>query len=253
MLNAAQRITNAKTSNRPIIAYLRVSTKTQGEDGLGIDAQRAAITRYAANSDQRVLREFVEVESGRNNSRPKLAMAIAEARASGAVLVIAKLDRLARSVAFTSTLMETGIDFVACDMPDANRLTIHLIAAIAENEARLISERTKAALAAKKARGEKLGSAIPGHYEKIKDRIGWTAMDPERKRSVKAAKLQDSFGGALPLMRVLRSRGESFRDIARELNSQGYKTPRGASFGPDQVYRALKRDQETSQKPQEAA
>ncbi len=142
------------------IAYVRVSTQRQGESGLGLEAQQAAVRGYV-NGHGELIAEYLEVETGKRADRPQLLKAIAHARRQKATLVIAKLDRLARNVAFTATLMESGADFVATDNPTATRLTIHILAAVAEEEARQISERTKNALAAYKARGGKLGAARP--------------------------------------------------------------------------------------------
>ncbi len=123
-----------------VVSYVRVSTARQGSSGLGLDAQRAAIEVYCQQHDAIVAREYREVESGKRNDRPKLAAAIAHAKRAGAKLVIGKLDRLARNVHFISGLMESGVDFVACDLPEANRLLLHIMAAVAENEAKAISD-----------------------------------------------------------------------------------------------------------------
>src|SRR3954471_7798 len=139
------------------VSYLRVSTAMQGASGLGLEAQREAIDRHVRQAGGKLLSEHIEIESGKKNDRPEIAKALAAARAKRATLIIAKLDRLARNVAFISNLMESGVDFVAVDLPQANRLTVHILAAVAEHEAKMISERTKAALAAAKARGQQLG------------------------------------------------------------------------------------------------
>ena len=144
------------TAPKPIVSYLRVSTQQQGSSGLGLAAQRSAVTRFLAG--RKLLAEFVEVESGKRKDRPELAKALAMCAERDATLIIAKLDRLARNVAFLSALMESGLDFVACDLPQADRLSIHIFAAVAEHEARLISARTKAALQQAKLRGVKLGN-----------------------------------------------------------------------------------------------
>jgi DNA invertase Pin-like site-specific DNA recombinase len=138
------------------VTYARVSTARQGVSGLGIEAQQAAIANHLRGAVP--LAEFVEVESGKHSNRPELDKALAMCRKHKAVLVIAKLDRLARNVAFISNLMESKVEFVACDFPQANRLMLHILSAVAEHEARMISERTKAALAAAKARGTPLGN-----------------------------------------------------------------------------------------------
>src|SRR5579863_178516 len=147
-----------------IIAYYRVSTKRQGRSGLGLDGQRAAVEAFAKRNGGKIVASYTEVESGKRSDRPELAKALGHARLAKATLVVAKLDRLARNVAFLSALMEAGVDFVACDNEHANRLTIHILAAVAESEARAISDRTTAALKAAKKRGIALGSARLGHW-----------------------------------------------------------------------------------------
>ena len=143
---------------RAFVAYYRVSTDKQGQSGLGLDAQRAAVELHARSVGAEVIAEFQDVESGRKADRTGLAAALATCRGKRATLLIAKLDRLARSVAFISNLMEGGVDFVAADMPSVNRLTVHVLAAVAEHEREMISQRTKAALAAAKVRGTRLGN-----------------------------------------------------------------------------------------------
>src|SRR5712691_7934411 len=140
------------------IGYLRVSTEKQGQSGLGIEAQRKAIEDYLNGGRWELLAEYVEIESGKRSDRPELAKALVQSKATGATLIVAKLDRLSRNVAFIAALMESGVEFTAADMPMANRLTVHVLAAVAEHEREAISARTKAALAAAKARGQKLGN-----------------------------------------------------------------------------------------------
>ena len=139
------------------ISYLRVSTDKQGERGYGLAAQRKAIGEYLNGWSWELLGEYVEVESGKRGDRPKLAEALAACKRHRARLIIAKLDRLSRNVAFIATLMDGKVDFVCCDFPQANRLTLHVLAAVAEHEREMISERTRAGLAAAKERGVKLG------------------------------------------------------------------------------------------------
>jgi len=139
------------------VAYYRVSTDKQGESGLGLDAQRQAVMNYLNGGPWRLVAEHTEVESGKRNARPELQKALPACRRHKAKLCIAKLDRLSRNLAFIATLMDSGVEFVATDNPHANKLTIHILAAVAEHEREAISERTKAALAAAKARGKKLG------------------------------------------------------------------------------------------------
>jgi DNA invertase Pin-like site-specific DNA recombinase len=149
------------------ISYLRVSTARQGASGLGLEAQREAVRNYLNGGHWQLVQEVVEVESGKRNDRPAIAEALRLCRLHRATLVIAKLDRLARNVHFISSLMESGVDFVACDFPEANRLTVHILAAVAEHEAAMISARTKAALQAAKARGVALGGQR-GSLERMK-------------------------------------------------------------------------------------
>lgn len=149
-----------------IVAYQRVSTSKQGQSGLDLDAQWAAIQTYAAQAQGAVIERFTEVESGKSNSRPELAKALQLAKLTGAVLVIAKLDRLSRNAAFLLTLRDSGVHFVAADMPDANDLTVGIMALVAEQERQAISKRTKEALKAAKTRGTRLGKPWlwqPGH------------------------------------------------------------------------------------------
>ena len=148
-------------TNAKYVAYYRVSTERQGQSGLGLEAQRTAVDNYLNGGTWTLLDTFTEVESGRRNDRPELAKALDLCRRRKATLVIAKLDRLARNVAFIANLMEANVDLVAVDMPQANRLTLHIMAAMAEHEAQAVSQRTKAALQAAKGRGRKLGWSIP--------------------------------------------------------------------------------------------
>jgi DNA invertase Pin-like site-specific DNA recombinase len=152
-----------------IIAYYRVSTAKQGKSGLGLEGQQAAVSSFVAHRGCEVLATYQEIESGKISDRPELAKAVAHAKRSKAVLVVAKLDRLARNVAFLSKLMESGVEFVAIDMEHANCLTIHILSAVAEGDAKAISDRTKTALAAAKARRTLLGSARPGHWNGRED------------------------------------------------------------------------------------
>lgn len=146
------------------ISYLRVSTLKQGQSGLGLEAQRKAVKDYLNGGDWTVIEEVVEIESGKNNKRPKLNEAIQLCKASGATLVVAKIDRLTRDAAFLLNLKDSGIDFIAADMPEANRLTIGIMALVAEQEREAISKRTKEALAAAKAKGVQLGAYRDGIY-----------------------------------------------------------------------------------------
>ena len=228
------------------IAYYRVSTRKQGESGLGLEAQRATVANYVKSVGGESAGEFVEVESGKRADRPQLARAIATAKRQGAVLVIAKLDRLSRNVAFLAALMDSGVDFVAVDMPSASRFMLHVMIAFAEEEARKISERTTAALAAAKARGTLLGSARPGHWQGREDarRLG-AGRGAEVSAEVRTAKAMAAVADLIPEMQARRQSGESLGAIAAALNSAGQKTARGAEWTAMQVKRALDRAAET--------
>ena len=212
------------------VAYYRVSTKRQGASGLGLEAQQAAVRAHLGAAD--IVGEFVEVESGKRDDRPELAKAIAMARACRAVLVIAKLDRLARSVEFIARLMNSGIEFVACDVPSANRLTVHILAAVAEAERDAISARTKAALAqsTKALGGKREGQRAP--------------TEAEREASIKVMKAKaDAFASDLsPILSELRAAGiVSATAIAKALNDRGITTRRGGQWQTVQVQRLLAR------------
>jgi DNA invertase Pin-like site-specific DNA recombinase len=154
------KLMNPRAARR-FVAYYRVSTDRQGRSGLGLEAQQKAVMDYLNGGAWELVGEFIEVESGKKSDRPELSRAIDACRKHKARLVIAKLDRLSRNLAFVATLMESGVEFVAVDNPHANKLTIHILAAVAEHEREAISERTKAALAAAKARGKRLGTPRP--------------------------------------------------------------------------------------------
>jgi DNA invertase Pin-like site-specific DNA recombinase len=198
------------TSAFPFIGYLRVSTVKQGESGLGQAAQRHALDGHIKRVGGRLLDVFTEVESGRKNARPQLHRALAAAKRTGATLLIARLDRLGRNVAFLSKLMDSDIEFVALDVPGANRLTLHVLAAVAEAEARAISERTKAALAAAKARGQRLGN--PTHL---------TRSARLKGARTRARQARERYGLAMPLILEWRADGRTYQAIATELNKFG--------------------------------
>ena len=182
------------------------------------------------------------MESGKRADRPELAKALAHARRSKATLVVAKLDRLSRNVEFLAKVMNSAVDFVACDNPAANRLTLHILAAVAENEAKAISDRTKAALAAAKARGQKLGSARPGHWEgREEGRLAGLAKGRAVAALVRQQRAAEAYSDLLPLLAELRTAGKSLQAIADELNTQGHTTRRGKPWNPVQVSRVLER------------
>jgi len=223
-----------------MIAYYRVSTKQQGDSGLGLEAQQAAVESYARQTGARILASYREVESGKLAERPELAKALAHARRNKATLVVAKLDRLARNVAFLSALMQAGVDFVCCDNPHANKLTIHILAAVAEDEAERISARTKAALQAAKARGVKLGSARPGHWKgHEKARLDGLARGRVVAAKVASKAATEAYSDLAPLMAQWRTEGMTLTGIASKLNSEGHQTRRGRPWNPVQVARVL--------------
>jgi len=227
---------------RRIIAYYRVSTAKQGKSGLGLEGQEAAVMEYVRQNGGKLVAEYLEVETGKNGDRPELTKGIAHARRSKATLVVAKLDRLARNVALTSALMESGVDFVCCDNPHANKFTIHILAAVAEHEAEQISQRTKTALDAAKRRGVKLGSARPGHWRGREHR---RQIGLKRAREAAAMAHREAFQGEyadlFPIVQELREAGRSLQEIADELNDMGHTTRRGQPWNRMQVSRVLKR------------
>jgi DNA invertase Pin-like site-specific DNA recombinase len=217
---------------KQVVSYIRVSTQRQGASGLGLDGQRAAVEAFCRDHGYELLTEYREVESGRKNDRPVLRKALARAKSAKAVLLIAKLDRLARNVAFIANLMEAGVEFRACDMPEASKFILHVMAAVAEQEARAISERTRVALQAAKAKGVRLGAANPACRNLTDD-----ARRRGADRTAKAAK--ESYGDILPTVRTLRGDGLSFQAIAQRLNDDGQTTRRGCEWNPAQVRRVL--------------
>jgi DNA invertase Pin-like site-specific DNA recombinase len=192
------------------------------------------VRSYLDGGSWQLVEEVVEVESGKRNDRPKLAKALKLCRLHQATLIIAKLDRLARNVAFVSNLMESGVDFVAVDFPQANRLTVHILAAVAEHEAAMISQRTKAALAAAKARGKKLGGDR-GNIAAVRDLGNQASAAARKQRADKRA------GDLVPVIRSLQAGGASLRQVAAELTRRGITTARGGRWSAVQVKRVLER------------
>ena len=211
-------------TERRFVGYFRVSTEKQGRSGLGLDAQRAAVSAYVEHQRGKLLAEFTEVETGKRHDRPKLAEAMAVCRRERATLLIAKLDRLARNVAFIANLMEAGVPFIAVDMPYAEKLTLHIFAAMAEEEARRIAQRTKSALAAAKARGTVLGAH------------GKVLAQEQIKRA-------DEFARHLaPILEELRGSGaKTDRSLLKALNSGGITGPLGGQFHLRSVQRLRQR------------
>lgn len=206
----------------PFIAYFRVSTDRQGRSGLGLDAQQKAVRDYLAGGQ--IVAEFTEIESGKRNARPELARALAACRRQKAKLVIAKLDRLSRNLAFIAALMDAGTEFIAVDNPHANRLTLHILAAVAQHEREMIAERTKAALQAAKARGVRLG------------RNGAERLAPANRNAAveRATQLE-------PVLSRLRFAGLSANQIAVELTARGVPTAMGGKWHAQTVIRMMGR------------
>ena len=215
------------TPAQQFVTYYRVSTQRQGVSGLGLDAQRQTVAQYLAGGTRLTVGEFVEVETGKGSNalekRPQLRLALEMCKKTGAILLIAKLDRLARNVHFVSGLMESKVSFVACDLPEANQLTIHIMAAFAEHEARRISERTRDALAAAKARGVVLGATGPANLKTCND-----------QRQQKAKDFRDRLR---PVLDGMKSQGLTRRAMVDHLNDLGIKTPMGGVWSLGQVQR----------------
>jgi DNA invertase Pin-like site-specific DNA recombinase len=209
-------------SVRRFVAYYRVSTARQGRSGLGLEAQRAAVLGFI-NGNAELVAEFTEVESGKHANREELKKAIAACKRHKAKLVIAKLDRLSRNLAFIAALMESGVQFVAVDMPEANELTVHIMAAMAQHEGKQISKRTKEALAAAKKRGVRLGNPD-------------IAEIAERGRAVVKANARRFAANVRPIIEeIMRAGATSYNQIAAKLNERNVKTARGGTWTHVQV------------------
>jgi len=218
--------------NPKYVAYYRVSTKGQGQSGLGLEAQKSAVTSYVKNQNG-IIAEYQDIESGKNDDRPELKKAIAMAKEKGAKLIIAKLDRLSRNLTFISSLMDNQVSFVCCDMPEANEFTIHIFAALAQQERKMISKRTKDALQAKKKQGVKLGKPENlTHAHRLKGGQAIADQAREDLRNKQAAKI------------ILRCRKDNMtlEKIAEELNNDGYRTRTGKLFGRMTVKRLYDRN-----------
>ncbi|MWB79377.1 hypothetical protein GLS40_15160 [Pseudooceanicola sp. 216_PA32_1] len=208
---------------RPLIAYIRVSTQRQGHSGLGLEAQRTAVQAYATSTGSIISSEYLEVESGRKTKRIQLSAALAECKRLDAILVIAKLDRLARNVHFVSGLLESGVRFHAADMPNADRFMLHVYAAMAEEEARRISDRTRTALQAAKVRGIKLGK---------------TGKLLAERHKIEADKFCVRMA---PKIATMQQAGLSVRKISERLNSDEIPTYHGGKWHPTTVQRMIRR------------
>lgn len=216
------------------ISYLRVSTDRQGKSGLGLEAQRKAVADFLNGGSWELLGEFVEVESGKRNDRPQLAAALEACRKQRATLVIAKLDRLSRNLAFIARLLDSKVDILAADMPEANRTMLQMMAVFAEHERRMISERTKAALAAAKARGRRLGWANPARCDQ--------PVASGRGAAAASSRAHQFAGNVLPVIEAVRRSGvHSLQGIADALNARGVATARGGRWYAGTVRNVISR------------
>lgn len=215
------------------VAYFRVSTDKQGRSGLGLEAQRKAVLDFLNGGRWDLVSEFTEVESGKRNDRPELAKALAACRLHRATLLIAKIDRLSRDAAFLLNLRDAGVDFVAADMPDANRMTVGIMAIIAEHERDAISTRTKQALAAAKARGAKLGN--PANLSQAS-----AARGRSLGNAANAEKAAKRLVDLEPVIRAIMGEGKtSLKQIAAALNDRRVPAARGGVWSAVQVSRVL--------------
>ena len=218
------------------VSYLRVSTAAQGRSGLGLEAQRAAVEEFCRQRGVTLLAEYIEVESGSHAERPQLAAAVTLARLTGATLLIAKLDRLSRNAAFLLTLRDSGTEFVAVDMPDANSVTVGIMAVIAEEERRAISARTKAALGAAKARGVRLGNPNGAAALRRAGKGTEAALEAVRGNAQRR-----SVALAATLAEIRSEGAASLTAMARALNERQIRTPRGGLWHATSVQRLVAR------------
>jgi len=226
------------------IAYYRVSTQKQGRSGLGLEAQKHSVCAYAANAGQ-IIASHTDIESGKRDDRPELEKALTRCRLTGSTLLIAKLDRLSRNKAFLFTLMESQVKFVCADMPEANEMTLGFMAMVADYEGKAISERTKAALAAAKARGVKLGNP-----QNLTNRDTTAAT---QARSTKAQDRNAEIRGVIDGL-TAEYGPMSLRAMADRLNNEGFLTSRGCKWRPQAVSRVINTNTQTKyQTAQEAA
>lgn len=221
------------TTSQTFVAYYRVSTQQQGRSGLGLEAQRSDVKSFIGAQGGRVVAEFQEVESGKRADRPELAKALERCKLTRSTLVVAKLDRLTRDVSFLCKLRDSGVEFVAVDNPTATQLTVTILIAVAEEERRLASVRTKAALQAAKARGVKLGN--PNGSKAFGDRSRAGATEALK---VKANSFAD---GLASIVMPLKAEGLSLRQIADKLNADGIVTAQGKTWQANTVKRLLDR------------
>ena len=239
--------------NTRYVVYYRVSDAKQGRSGLGLEAQEAMFATFLRVHPGNMIGEYIEIETGKSlqksRKRPELRRAMDHAQAAKAILVIAKLDRLARNVAFISTLMESGLPFKCCDMPEADKFTIHILAALAEREGQMISERTSAALQALKARGVKLGSARDGHWEGL-TKSGESMVERRdfglekahlASRETVQEEMSRQYEPLVPWIREMREAGLTLQSIVDALNAKGCRTRRDKSWNMPTLRRVILR------------
>lgn len=215
--------------SKQFVVYLRVSTQRQGESGLGLEAQKAAVNLFVKSSAGEVVTEMVEIESGKRSDRPVLNQALALCKQNGYTLLVAKLDRLTRNLHFITALQQSKVNFLAADNPHATPFLIHILVAVAEHERNLISQRTRAALVVAKGRGVKLGN--PRYNEAIpKAHAVWTKLAADRNAALRTT-IQEM---------MAKAGTTTLAEIAHGLNLRGVKTNRGCLFTPTQVHRILK-------------
>lgn len=207
------------------IAYYRVSTQKQGNSGLGLEAQRSDVYRFVERGGS-LIAEYQDIESGKNNDRPSLIKAIEECKKEGATLLIAKLDRLSRNASFILMLRDSKVDFVCCDMPDANSITIGIMAILAQDERERTSQRTKAALAELKRKGVKLGTP-----ENLTEQARINSLKVRQEKAYN----DENNRKAGALIVSMRGQGKSFYQITKDLNNLGFKTRKGKVFQQNQV------------------
>ena len=223
------------------VLYYRVSTKKRKKSRLDLEAQQITAHRFVEFNDGEIIAEYTEVETETNKrDRPMLREAASRAHSTGACLVIAKLDRLVWNMSFISALMESGVEFVCCDNQHANHLTLHVLAAMAQQHSRMISERTKAAMAEAKARGIPLGSHQSGHWEGREHRRGWKQM-VKAASAQRTARAREVYASVMPRIKEMREAGRTLDEIAAALNADGHRTTAGTLFTHVSVWRLIKR------------
>ena len=229
-----------------LVAYYRVSDKKQGDGkrsgtGYGIEAQLRDVEFLRQRLGGFVLDSFTEVESGGKDNRPKLAQAAALCKKTGATLVVAKLDRLARSLYLILTLEKAEVKFICADNPTANELTIHILAAFAQNELKMIRARTKAGLASAKLKGVKLGSARLGHWDGKENKRGVFSDGMKQYLHNKSEKAQNYYAAYLPRIKLMRENGDTIQQIVNWFNENGHTTSTGRPWSTSVLYEVIAR------------